>query len=329
MFKKLSVNMKKIYPTLVVATMSSGKSTLINALIGKDLLPSRNMACTAKALAILDNDLMDGFRIHAVTADGKYSKIENATKEAVNDFNFANNVSEMILEGQIRGIKNSKKSLFLIDTPGFNNSLDDSHELVTRKVLDEFDEGLILYIIDAMHMATYDDSAFLELVAEKLKAKPRFNIIFAVNKADAIDPKRESLDGLVANCKDYIESKGIKEPVIIPVSAAAALMFKKVLAGDDLSEFETDEFPRYLKRFGNNGFSLANYVNIAERGDLSQTVDVDGTLCVRAELYGALYNTGLTLLETVIDETLVRSLKMKAPEIKKAAPQKNTVGKRR
>ncbi len=42
--------MNKVYPTLVVSTMSSGKSTLINAIVGSELLPSMNRACTARAV---------------------------------------------------------------------------------------------------------------------------------------------------------------------------------------------------------------------------------------------------------------------------------------
>ena len=46
-----------IFPINVVATMSSGKSTLINALLGKKLMPSKNEACTATITEILDNDM--------------------------------------------------------------------------------------------------------------------------------------------------------------------------------------------------------------------------------------------------------------------------------
>ena len=40
----------------VVATMSAGKSTLINALLGKKLMPSKQGACTATITRIQDND---------------------------------------------------------------------------------------------------------------------------------------------------------------------------------------------------------------------------------------------------------------------------------
>ena len=205
MFERLNFSINRVYPTLVVSTMSSGKSTLINALVGKDLLPSRNRACTAKAVAILDNDRKSQFEIHAVDNNGKYSLIKKATKKDIADFNQTNDVSEMIIEGEIKGIKNSKKSLLIVDTPGINNSMDSSHEMVTKEVLDEYPEGLILYVINAQQIGTYDDSSFLTFIAGKLKESPRFKIIFAINKMDLIDPDKENPDELVKNCKEYIE----------------------------------------------------------------------------------------------------------------------------
>ncbi|WP_026835199.1 dynamin family protein [Eubacterium xylanophilum] len=115
MFEKLNFSMNKVYPTLVVSTLSSGKSTLINALVGSELLPSMNRAYTARAVAMLDNDKKAQFEIHAVDKDGNYSHIDKAIKRAVVDFNKSNDVSEMIIEGKIKGIRNSKKSLLLID----------------------------------------------------------------------------------------------------------------------------------------------------------------------------------------------------------------------
>ena len=152
--------MNRVYPTLVVSTMSSGKSTLINALVGTELLPSMNRACTARAVAIMDNDLKTQFEIHAADKNGNYSHIDKATKKAVVEYNKANDASEMIIEGEIKGIRTSKKSLLLIDTPGINNSMDLAHEAATKKVLDEYPEGLILYVINAQQIGTYDDSYF-------------------------------------------------------------------------------------------------------------------------------------------------------------------------
>ena len=45
----------KDFDVYVVATMSSGKSTLINAMLGQDLLPAANEATTATIARITDN----------------------------------------------------------------------------------------------------------------------------------------------------------------------------------------------------------------------------------------------------------------------------------
>lgn len=322
--------MNKVYPTLVVSTMSSGKSTLINAIVGSELLPSMNRACTARAVAILDNDMKSNFEVHAVDNNGVYSHIDKASKKIVVDFNKSKDISEMIIEGEIRGIRNSKKSMLLIDTPGINNSMDMSHEIVTKKVLDEYPEGLILYVINAQQIGTYDDKSFLKVVAKKIRDNPQFSILFAINKMDLIDPAKEKPDELIANCRKYIESNGIENPRIIPVSAESALLFKKVLLGIELSEIEEENFLRNYRYFKREGFSLQDYISVPRRENLEEIITVDGNEYTRAQIFAALENTGLPFLEKQIDETLVRSLKMQAPRItvkKKPKPIKGEQAK--
>ena len=315
MFNYLYVDERKVYPTLVVSTMSSGKSTLINALAGKELLPSKNSACTAKAVAILDNDMQDEFVIHAVSSSGEYTLIEHATQKMVEKFNDTNEVSEIIIEGDIKGIKNSKKAMLLIDTPGINNCMDSSHSDITEKILQEYDEGLILYIINAQQIGTYDDELFLKRIAAKLRKCPMFSIIFVINKMDTIDPQREPLDGIIKNCWQYMEEKGIENPLIILVSSRAALLLKKVISGNELTEKDESDFALYYKRFKNDSFSLTNYIRDPELGNMNETFEVDGKKYTKAALYAALQNTGFPSLESAIDSALVSSLKMKAPKI--------------
>jgi predicted GTPase len=45
----------------VIATMSSGKSTLINSILSQELMPSKNTACTAKITRIKDNYNLNQF----------------------------------------------------------------------------------------------------------------------------------------------------------------------------------------------------------------------------------------------------------------------------
>lgn len=56
-----------------MATMSSGKSTLINALIDKKLMPVANMATTATIVRIIDTE-QDNFSAIAYDKNGKVIK---------------------------------------------------------------------------------------------------------------------------------------------------------------------------------------------------------------------------------------------------------------
>lgn len=76
-----------VFPVNVIATMSSGKSTLINALLEKKLMPSKNEACTATITEILDND-KDSFQAVAYDANGDIVReIPNLTYEIMGELN--------------------------------------------------------------------------------------------------------------------------------------------------------------------------------------------------------------------------------------------------
>ena len=153
----------------------------------------------------------------------------------------------------------------MIDTPGINNCMDMAHATATKQVLDEYSEGLILYVMNAQQIATNDDSVFLTSIAQKLKKQSKFNILFVINKMDLIDPERESLEGVVETCKNYIQEKGIENPILIPVSAGSALLFKKALLGKDLTEKEEEDFICYYRRFKREVFHAGLYFCSAER----------------------------------------------------------------
>ena len=68
------------FPVNVVATMSSGKSTLINALLERKLMPAKNEACTATITCITDND-KDSFTAEVFNQSGELL-------ESVNDLTY-------------------------------------------------------------------------------------------------------------------------------------------------------------------------------------------------------------------------------------------------
>lgn len=68
---------EKTYSVAVVATMSAGKSTLLNAMIGHRLLPARNEACTASVCRIEDRDELPAFRRRTKVAGGVVGGVED------------------------------------------------------------------------------------------------------------------------------------------------------------------------------------------------------------------------------------------------------------
>ena len=320
-FHQLSFNIKQVYPVLVVATVSSGKSTLINALAGTELLPNGNLPCTARAAAILDNDGKPQFVMHAIAGDGSYSLYENEKllPRVIGEFNNgSDDIREMLIEGDIRGIRNNNRSLLLIDTPGVNNCLDPVHRTVTESVLKDYPDGLIIYIINMQQIGTKDDSAFLSYIADKLRENDRYRILFAVNKMDLIDPEREDPAELMENCRKYIAAKGIHDPVLLPISAKSALLFKKALAGAEMTEFDKEELRKSYGFFKRGGFSLQDYMYSPQCGDLRKTVSAAGTEYSRAQIMAALENTGLPLLERTVEEMLISSLAVRPLRIRAA-----------
>ena len=82
---------------VVVAPMSSGKSTLINAIIGRDMLPAVNQAATSVITEIRADDSRKSFLLSAVDKYGRETvKNEKATKERIKELNYAKEGSGIV-----------------------------------------------------------------------------------------------------------------------------------------------------------------------------------------------------------------------------------------
>ncbi len=240
--KGIEIDTKKIFPMLVIATMSSGKSTLINALLGQQILPSKNEACTAKTYSILDDDLSEKPRLYITDMDGNTTMKEENLAEELFRANNDDRVSDIFIQGQVKGVLNTDKALLIVDTPGPNNSQDLTHGKIMEDVLDKVNGGLILYVMNATQMGINDDKSLLMRLCRYLKTHKKSRVIFVMNKVDLIDTEKESLEQMVIDSKNYLIDNGIECPVIIPVSAQAASIFKKALNGEALTRSEYRSF---------------------------------------------------------------------------------------
>ena len=216
------MNYKSSKTVLVISTMSSGKSTLINAIIGKDILPSRNMACTGKIITYTsDNSLK------SVESNIYGRNFENLQSKDIDLLNEDNNLDRIDLYGPIYNDLDNNANIKLIDTPGINNSMDLTHKDITYKALEEEAFDTILYIINSTQIGINDDAYFLAKLKKYIKENPKKDIIFVLNKIDEIDTEEEDIKELYENTIKYIsKNTGIDKPKLVAISSYCAKLIR-------------------------------------------------------------------------------------------------------
>lgn len=232
-----------IFEVSVIATMSSGKSTLINSLLHTELLPSENKACTATIARILDNDSMEGYEAECYAADNQTVIHPRAavTSEILREYNADENVTYIDIEGSVPAIPSNKIRLCLRDTPGPNNSRDENHERLTRTIIKRTN-AVVLYVMNATQIGIKDDKQLLKDISSEMKRagkQSRDRFIFVINKCDALDEQKgETIDSLLNDVREYLKDFDIVEPTLIPTSARLALLIRKDRKGEKLSRME-------------------------------------------------------------------------------------------
>jgi hypothetical protein len=279
--------------------MSSGKSTLINAMLGRDLLPAANEATTAVITSIADVKGSKAFR--GARIDERGDEVEfhaDLTLDIVSAWNKLEDTKHIAIEGDIGGIaQRDDVRLVLTDTPGPNNSQDQDHERVTMShVQDSKRNPLILYVLNASQLGTNDDRNLLRLVAEAMRKggkQSRDRFIFVINKMDVFDPEKgEDLPSVLANVRAYLAENGIQNPVLYPVSANLARLIRK--PGDQHSRKERGDYNAMADLFGEEpSMNLLQYMPVSSR--VMRALD--------AKDYSPLMlSSGVPAVESMIDE---------------------------
>lgn len=297
----------------VVATMSAGKSTLINALLRQKLMPAKQEACTATITKIKDKNL-DDFRATVYDKNGELIETHpELTFDIMEGLNCNPVVSSINIEGDIPFVTSEDVSLVLVDTPGPNNSRDPEHKAATYRMLSESSKTVVLYILNATQLAVNDDNNLLNYVADSMRvggkqSKDRF--IFVVNKLDEFKQGEDSVVNSIEKVRKYLEDKGIKNPNIYPATALPALDIRTALDNVDLStlNFMDDDIPQNImeaaikvkKLNKNTELHLENYAPLTPsvRGEISSELAIAReNKDMKAE---ALIHTGIVSIESAI-----------------------------
>jgi len=247
---------KEHFEVAIVGEFKRGKSTLINALLGQEVLPADVLPATAT--------------LNRVTySDEPYVMVEykNGSKEKVDINRLADYVTKLSYESEktAETVKQAtvyyatdfcKNNVDIIDTPGLND--DEQMTNVTLSILPEIDAAV--FVISANSPFSQFEKEFLE---KKMLTSDMGRIIFAVNcfgtfsKEDEdrivetvekrigsyVMEKAKSVMG--ENSKEFaVYKRKIGKPKVIGVYAKKALMAKE--SGDEAMLAESN-FPAFEK----------------------------------------------------------------------------------
>lgn len=259
------------------ATMSAGKSTLVNAIVGHKINEVRATACTSR-VHYIHNRLQD---------KGVMVRFGNDKYVYTDDYQSV--CSELIDAASIHFESNlNKERICLIDTPGDNFNGDSTHRQVMRSVFFTNDFDLLVVVLNSLQLGIYDESIFLKYISETCKGK----VIFALNKLDCYNPEDgDSIEYAMLYARQMLEECGIKNPTIIPVSGRGAFLIRKQKQSKAfITASESLELSRIRHLSESGHFNLPQYVS-------SKTYNNDGD--------DLLWCTGVPLLEKVIIDNLI------------------------
>lgn len=304
--------MSSEFEMAVVATMSSGKSTLINSMLGCELLPARNEATTATLAKIHDVDGRKGFKGTGYDVNHKeLASYDPLTRGSMEELNKEEKASVIEIYGDVVGVASKDIKLVLTDTPGPNNSRTEEHKVHTYALMKADYKPMILYVLNGTQLETNDDNRLLHDVADAMKSGGRQSqerFLFVLNKADEFDPEKgESVQKKIEDVKKYLAKHGIKNARVFPASALMAKLIRQHLNNQPLTTTEEDEIlPKYksfVKREWKH-FSDFAPLSLAARRELK--AELDDAREKDDNYRAALIHTGVPAIERAISEYLAK-----------------------
>ena len=244
-FKKIIERLEdKTFKLAVVGEFSSGKSTFLNALIGKDILKHGAQETTATITEIKNEKLKDDKIIFdvlysngAVEENIDIEKLKDYTTTSSTVYSVAENIAKVTIKNHFLDYEGE---LSVIDTPGLNGIADKHREKTEEQIKNAH---ACIYLMSVRGLGE-SDIRFLKYISEYQK-----NIIFIQNFIDELKAlEDETPEGKITEQKKIISEKLFDENSdvnyeITGISAYQALISKDtdIPEGKDLSETEQEE----------------------------------------------------------------------------------------
>lgn len=232
---------------IITANMSSGKSTLINAIIGSKVAQSALEACTNNIIQY-HNKLSDDLPLY----DYRFNQDLIANNLKCNSP--VNN--ETVRNIYFRSVYN-KTYINLIDTPGVNNSLDLNHKDMTLSFIMNESYDLLVYVLDCGKLGTNEEISYLSWIANNVDKN---KVIFVLNKVDTLS-REDNLSESIIKIKNDLVKLGFRTPKIYPIMAYPALLFKLKSYNEQLDPDELDELELYKRKILRDSFGINTYIH--------------------------------------------------------------------
>ncbi|UTD07903.1 dynamin family protein [Treponema denticola] len=289
----------------VIATMSSGKSTFVNALLGNEIFPEANTACTAKITSVYDNDSFKRIAGLVMKNGNILQTSNNLNNDDLIKWNMDKNIDRIILEGNLDNISNKNKIVTVHDTPGTNFSGDNTHHDITFDFLTKNKMDTVIFIANAEHLATTDVFQLLTELYEKIVKKQKNKVVFVINKSDSIDSDKERIADYCKKLRDEIVSIGFNpKSIIIPISAKSARLFKMAIKGESLNftQKEKNDFMTDISLLlEDNSIVVVSDIKASCNDIDDSSIYIENKSFSHNQLRKALYNTGLPNVEKALE----------------------------
>ena len=276
---------KKPIKIMITANMSAGKSTLLNAFVGKKVNRTQNEACTAKIHYIINKAYEDGLTYKVDSGISLNAQCKELMEDDINS-----EKSAIVVSTFFRTFLSEIERIYFIDTPGVNSSQNAVHREIAEKAIVNERVDLLIYVLNGENIGTEDDRKHLRFIRQNYHGK----ILFVINKLDKFRSNEDSVIETLNSAVEDLKSLEFENPNVVPVSAYAAYLAQINLLEEALNEDEQDEIGRLKRKFRKTEFQLDTYYPENVQQEIQVGNDNDA--------YKILLHSGILHLEKMIYE---------------------------
>lgn len=245
---KVSVSEKRV---LVTANISAGKSTLINCLVGKKILPSSIERCTGNIVSIHERMRKKNAAKSSVSYVKKGIKLY-APRPDMKKITWDEPMD--IYSTFLTFLSRRNYKMTYIDTPGINSAVEENHEIITKNRIREGDFDVIVHVIKDPDAS--EEMEYMEWLQKNAEGK---EIIHVLNKVDTYRLSEDDIAESLSDVKDDVREIGGDDSLVFPISAYFGLLLKKEVFRTGLTAEDKSDLNNLKMKFKQDGFDLSMF----------------------------------------------------------------------